>query len=126
MTLVQAPAGASLDYTSGIARQVEAILIKTPEVLGVFSVMGFSFSGAAPSQGMIFRRSPFDERKGDEHSAQAIITRLRGPLFGIPGPSSCRWRRRRSRDSGSSAGSSSSCSIRAAARSRTWLPPPAR
>jgi HAE1 family hydrophobic/amphiphilic exporter-1 len=86
MTLVQAPAGASLDYTSGIARQVEAILIKTPEVLGVFSVMGFSFSGAAPNQGMIFSAlKPFDERKGDEHSAQAIITRLRGPLFGIPG-----------------------------------------
>ena len=97
ITLVQAPAGASLDYTSGIARQVEAILIKTPEVLGVFSVMGFSFSGAAPNQGMIFSAlKPFDERKGDEHSAQAIITRLRGPLFGIPGPSSCRWRRRRS------------------------------
>jgi HAE1 family hydrophobic/amphiphilic exporter-1 len=86
MTLVQTPAGASLDYTSGIARQVEAILIKTPEVLGVFSVMGFSFSGAAPNQGMIFSAlKPFDERKGDEHSAQAIITRLRGPLFGIPG-----------------------------------------
>ncbi len=86
MTLVQAPSGASLDYTSGIARQVEAILIKTPEVQGVFAIMGFSFSGAAPNQGMIFSAlKPFDERKGDEHSAQAIVTRLRGPLFGIPG-----------------------------------------
>jgi hydrophobic/amphiphilic exporter-1 (mainly G- bacteria), HAE1 family len=86
MTLVQAPAGASLEYTSNIARQVEGILIKTPEVEGVFSIMGFSFSGAAANQGMIFSAlKPFDEREGGEHSAQAIITRLRGPLFGIPG-----------------------------------------
>jgi hydrophobic/amphiphilic exporter-1 (mainly G- bacteria), HAE1 family len=86
ITLVQAPAGASLEYTSGIARQAEAILLKTPEVEGVFSVMGFSFSGAASNQGLIFSAfKPYDEREGDEHSSQAIISRLRGPLFGIPG-----------------------------------------
>ena len=58
ITLIQAPAGASLEYTSGIARQAEAILLKTAgEFEGVFSVMGFSFSGAASNQGLIF--SPF-------------------------------------------------------------------
>ena len=86
ITVVQAPAGASLDYTSGIARQAEAVLLKTPEIEGVFSVMGFSFSGAASNQALIFSSfKPYDEREGDEHSAQAIIGRLRGPLFGIPG-----------------------------------------
>ena len=44
-----------------------------PDILGVFSVMGFSFSGAAPNQGIVFASlKPFDERKGAEHSASAV------------------------------------------------------
>ncbi|HXH07696.1 MAG TPA: multidrug efflux RND transporter permease subunit, partial [Vicinamibacterales bacterium] len=86
ITAVQAPPGASLDYTSDVAREAEQVLLSTPEVASVFSVTGFSFSGAAPNQGVIFTRlKPFDERRGDEHSAQAVIARLRGRLFGISG-----------------------------------------
>ena len=70
ISIVQAPAGASLQYTGEIARQAEQILMKDPDVLGVFSVMGFSFSGAAPNQGLIFASlKPFAEREGPEHSA---------------------------------------------------------
>jgi hydrophobic/amphiphilic exporter-1 (mainly G- bacteria), HAE1 family len=48
--------------------------------------MGFSFSGAAPNQGIIFvRLKPFEERKGDSHSAQAIIGRVMPKLLSIPG-----------------------------------------
>ena len=50
IAVVQAPAGASLDYTSAIARQAEQLMLKDPDIEGVFSVMGFSFSGAAPNQ----------------------------------------------------------------------------
>jgi len=83
---VQAPAGASLEYTGGIARQAEAIISKDPDVLAMFSVMGFSFSGAAPNQGLMFvRLRPFEERLGDEHSVQAVLGRISGPLFGLPG-----------------------------------------
>jgi hydrophobic/amphiphilic exporter-1 (mainly G- bacteria), HAE1 family len=83
---VQGPAGASLEYTSNIARQAEAIILKDPDVLALFSVMGFSFSGAAPNQGLMFARlKPFEERPGDEHSVQAVLGRIGGPLFGIPG-----------------------------------------
>ncbi|HEX5473823.1 MAG TPA: multidrug efflux RND transporter permease subunit [Vicinamibacterales bacterium] len=83
---VQAPAGASLQYTSGIARQAEQILMHEPDVLGVFSVMGFSFSGAAPNQGIIFASlKPFDERKGASHSAQAVLGRVTPQLLSIPG-----------------------------------------
>ena len=86
MTVVQAPAGSSLEYTSNVAQQVEKILLDTPEILAVFSVMGFSFSGAAPNQGMIFTMlKPFDERQGREHSLQEVVARLRGPLFGVQG-----------------------------------------
>ena len=83
---VQAPAGASLEYTGGIARQAEGIILKDPDVLALFSVMGFSFSGAAPNQGLMFvRLKPFEDRVGDQHSVQAVLGRISGPLFGIPG-----------------------------------------
>ncbi len=69
---VQAPAGASLEYTANIARQAEQIIMKDPDVLALFSVMGFSFSGAASNQGLMFARlKPFDARPGAEHSVQA-------------------------------------------------------
>jgi HAE1 family hydrophobic/amphiphilic exporter-1 len=52
----------------------------------VFSVTGFSFSGAAPNQGIMFvSLKPFEERRGDEHHLLSVINRLRGPLMGIGG-----------------------------------------
>ena len=86
ITIVQAPAGASLDYTSRVATEAEQLLLATPEVDSVFSVMGFSFSGNAPNQGLIFvSLKPFEARVGDEHRLQAVLNRLRGPMFGIKG-----------------------------------------
>jgi hydrophobic/amphiphilic exporter-1 (mainly G- bacteria), HAE1 family len=86
ITVVQAPAGSSLQYTSKVAQEAEKVLLATPEVRAVFSVMGFSFSGSAPNQGLIFTAlKPFDEREGREHSLQAVLNRIRGPLFGIQG-----------------------------------------
>jgi HAE1 family hydrophobic/amphiphilic exporter-1 len=86
LTVIQAPAGSSLEYTSNVSREVEKILMSTPEIQAVFSVMGFSFSGAAPNQGMIFTMlKPFEERQGREHSLQEVVARLRGPLFGVQG-----------------------------------------
>ena len=86
LAVVQAPAGSSLEYTNGVAKEVEKILMATPEVQSVFSVMGFSFSGSAPNQGMIFTSlKPFAERLGREHSLQEVVARLRGPLFGVQG-----------------------------------------
>jgi HAE1 family hydrophobic/amphiphilic exporter-1 len=81
-----APAGASLQYSGTIGRQAEQILMKDPDTLAVFSVMGFSFSGAASNQGIIFcRLKPFDERRGAGHSAQAMLGRITGQLLSIPG-----------------------------------------
>jgi HAE1 family hydrophobic/amphiphilic exporter-1 len=86
ITQVQAPAGASLQYTAGIAQQAEQLFLKDPDVMAVFSVMGFSFSGAAPNQGIVFvRLKPFEERRGDAHSAQTVIGRLMPKLSAIPG-----------------------------------------
>ena len=86
MVQVQAPAGASLEYTGNIAKQAEKIILADPDVMALFSVMGFSFGGAASNSGIMFvRLKEFKDREGDEHAVQAVLGRLSGPLFGIPG-----------------------------------------
>jgi HAE1 family hydrophobic/amphiphilic exporter-1 len=86
LTQIQAPAGASLEYTSDIARQAEQIILKDPDVLATFSVMGFSFSGASSNTGLMFvRLKPYAQRKGPDHVLQTVLRRVCGPLFSIPG-----------------------------------------
>jgi HAE1 family hydrophobic/amphiphilic exporter-1 len=83
---IQAPAGASLQYTVDIAKQAEQIIRGDPDVMALFSVAGFSFSGASANTGLMFvRLKPFDQREGASHSLQAVLGRISGPLFGIPG-----------------------------------------
>ena len=54
--------------------------MKDPDIEGVFSVMGFSFSGAAPNQGLIFTSlKPFAEREGDGARAQGGARRASRP-----------------------------------------------
>jgi len=86
IAIVQAPAGASLEYTTNIAKQAEKIVYADPDVAAAFAVMGFSFSGAAPNNGLMFvRLKDYPERKRKDQSLDAVINRLRGQLFGIPG-----------------------------------------
>ena len=50
----------------------------------MFAPGGFSFQGNGPNIGMIFALlKPWDERKGKEHSVQAVIERIRRPLSAI-------------------------------------------
>jgi HAE1 family hydrophobic/amphiphilic exporter-1 len=87
ITILQAPPGASLEYTTNIAKQAEAVLKQQPEVAAVFSVAGFSFSGSAANQGLMFvKLKDLDERPGPQHSLAAVLGRLQGLLLGgIPG-----------------------------------------
>ena len=86
MVQVQAPAGASLEYTARAAQQAEKIILADQDVMALFSVMGFSFGGAAPNAGIMFvRLKEFADRPGRDHSLQAVLGRVSGPLFGIPG-----------------------------------------
>jgi HAE1 family hydrophobic/amphiphilic exporter-1 len=83
---IQAPTGASLEYTRNIGRQVEAITKNFSEIEGTFSVAGFSFGGDAPNAGLVFLPlRPYAQRKGEGHTAANLIARLRPQLFGISG-----------------------------------------
>ncbi len=84
MAAVQAPEGVSLDYTSRVCDAAAQVLARNPNIVGVFSVPGFSFAGAAPNRGFIFANlKGIRERKGAENSAQGIINQVRGPLAAI-------------------------------------------
>lgn len=86
MMIVQSPQGASLEYTRNVCEQVEKLLAGEPDINGVFSVTGFSFTGSAPNRAMVFANlKPFEERKGYAHSAEKILKDLRPKLFGISG-----------------------------------------
>ena len=86
MFIVQAPQGASLSYTRDICGKAEELISRDPEINGIFTIVGFSFSGAASNQAILFANlRPFEERKGDAHSAATIIQRLRGKLSAVSG-----------------------------------------
>ena len=65
MITVQAPQGASVEYTSQAMRQVEAVCAKEKDIVGAFSVVGFSFTGSGANKGMVFLNlANIDQRKG--------------------------------------------------------------
>ena len=87
IVVVQTPQGASLSYTTGIAKQAEQILRADPDVFGTFAVPGFSLSGGSSSNyGLVFAPlKPIDERRTKGHAVSDIVARVSPKLFGIPG-----------------------------------------
>ncbi|MGB9146876.1 MAG: multidrug efflux RND transporter permease subunit [Acidobacteriaceae bacterium] len=86
MILIQAPQGASLAYTTHIGEEVSAVLARDKEVQQSFFIGGFSFSGSAANYGMMFANlAPWEQRRGKDQSAAAIVAGLRMKLFMIPG-----------------------------------------
>jgi HAE1 family hydrophobic/amphiphilic exporter-1 len=87
IVVVQTPQGASLAYTTEVAKQAEVILRADPDVFGTFAVPGFSLSGGSSSNyGLIFAPlKPIDDRKGPGHAASDIVARVSPKLFGVPG-----------------------------------------
>ena len=79
IAIVQAPPGSSLEYTGALADRATAIIGQDPDIIGAFSVMGFSFSGGASNAGLMFIASkPADQRRGKGHTATDIAARI-GP-----------------------------------------------
>jgi HAE1 family hydrophobic/amphiphilic exporter-1 len=77
IAIVQAPPGSSLGYTGALADRATAIIGQDSDILGAFSVMGFSFSGGASNAGLMFvATKPSDQRRGKGHTAADIVARL--------------------------------------------------
>lgn len=83
-TLVQLPAGSTLDETQAVLDKVSAYYdSQEPEnVASVFTVAGFSFAGQGQNMGLAFvRLSDWSERPGADNTAQAVAKRAMGYFF---------------------------------------------
>lgn len=83
LTMIQLPAGATQERTQKVLDQVTDYYLKNEKanVESVFTVNGFSFSGQAQNAGMAFvSLKPWEERNGDENSAEAVIHRAKMEL----------------------------------------------
>ncbi len=84
MGIVQAPPGSSLAYTKALTERAQAIIYSNPDIVGAFSVMGFSFSGDASNAGMMFiSTKPSDQRRAKGHSAADIVADLSPKLSSL-------------------------------------------
>jgi multidrug efflux pump len=81
---VQLPPGATQARTRAVMEQVEGFVLKQPEVQGMVSVLGFSFSGQGQNAGLAFvTLKDWSERSGAGQTAQALAQRSFGALMGI-------------------------------------------
>jgi multidrug efflux pump len=81
---VQLPPGATIARTTSVMEKVEEFILKQPEVQSMVGVLGFSFSGQGQNAALAFvTLKDWDQRKGPEHTAQAISGRAFGALSGV-------------------------------------------
>lgn len=88
ITSVQLPAGASLERTNKVLKEVEKVIMDQPEVQDVITISGISFldGGDASNYGSLYVvLKPWGERKGKEHTAFAVIDRVDKECLAIPG-----------------------------------------
>ncbi len=83
ITLVQLPPGATAERTQVVLKRVREHYTKDDAVLAVFTVSGFSFSGAGQNAGIAFvRLKPFEERKARDLKAPAVAERAMAEFGG--------------------------------------------
>ena len=86
MTSIQLPTGASLERTEKVVRQVSDRIRQMPEVTDVLETSGFSFlaGGAGSNLGSMFViLKPWSERKGKDHSVEAVMDRINAECAAI-------------------------------------------
>ncbi len=82
---VQLPAASSLERTEAVGKQVDAILMEFPEIKTFLGVNGFSVMGGGelPNAATYFVvLKDWKERRGKEHSAQAVVDRFNRQAYG--------------------------------------------
>ncbi len=83
-TLVQLPAGSTLDETQEVLDKVSNYYTtqEADNIASVFTIAGFSFAGQGQNMGLAFvRLSDWEARSGDENTAQAVAGRAMGYFF---------------------------------------------
>ncbi len=84
ISIVQLPPGATRERTLGVLSKVEDFYRKQPEIEHAIGVAGFSFFGRGQNAGIVFvTLKDWDKRKGQAHSAEALVQRANMNLFGI-------------------------------------------
>jgi multidrug efflux pump len=76
LTVVQAPPGATSERTDEAIQQVKAFYAEQPQLRTLVFVHGFSFFGQGQANAMAFASLlPWDERSGQDNSADALVGR---------------------------------------------------
>ena len=86
--IAQLPAGASLDRTDAVIREMSAIALKVPGIVNSVAFPGLSIAGfsAAPNEGIVFfGLESFDKRTNPEKSKFAILGQVNGAIQQIQG-----------------------------------------
>jgi hydrophobe/amphiphile efflux-1 (HAE1) family protein len=84
ITNVQLPVGAAQARTDEVLHQVEEYFLQQPEIESFITVAGFSFNGRGQNAALCFGRlKDWNERKGADHTVQAVIARAAGRFSGI-------------------------------------------
>lgn len=82
----QLPPASSLGRTEAVGKKINEILNQFPEVKTYIGISGFSIMGGGeqPNAGTFFVvLKNWDERKGKEHTAQALVNRFNEMAYGI-------------------------------------------
>ena len=83
-TQVQTPVGSTTTRTREALNQVQGFFLGTPGVKSIFTIAGYSFTGATQNSGMGFvLLKDWEERRKAEEGVQAIAGRGMGALFMI-------------------------------------------
>lgn len=86
MGSVELPTGASLDRTTAVLEEVNALVSQFPEVDNVMAISGFSFmaGGNGSNLGSLFvTLKPWKDRKGKGASAKELIDKFNEMCYGI-------------------------------------------
>jgi hydrophobe/amphiphile efflux-1 (HAE1) family protein len=87
ITVINLPAGASLNRTSDAAEKAAAIIRKDPAVESLTTILGLDFlgGGSASNGGVMFvRLKPYEQRTAADMHSTVVARRLTGALFSVP------------------------------------------
>ncbi|WP_277873223.1 efflux RND transporter permease subunit [Sphingomonas profundi] len=85
ISVVQAPPGATLERTNEALNKMKAFFAAQPQVEDTVLVRGFSFFGQGQNAAMMFTTlHPWEDRKGKDNSAEAMVGKAMGALGSVP------------------------------------------